>query len=229
MDNKKVSDGGGGSFFKSKYSEYRNQVKATKEFDSTLSKASTPKTSTPAPAAAKPEAQPSTQTNQAATQQAVLKGAADDMLPSGQLSPKITQFMSMIKASAARHGVPPELVAGIVWQESRANPQAKSYCGAQGLMQLMPQTAAGLGVTNAWDPAQNIEGGTKYIKQMLDRFGGKVEYAVAAYNSGPGNVTKYGGIPPFKETQNYVPNVLGYAANFKASGLFSESNTTMRA
>lgn len=88
--------------------------------------------------------------------------------------------------------------------------------GAQGLMQLMPGTASGLGVSNAYDPAQNVWGGSKYIKGLLDRFGGDMTRAVAAYNAGPGAVEKYGGVPPYAETQNYVQNVLSSYEKYKA-------------
>ncbi len=222
----KISGGG----FRNRYVDYRRQVQATREFDAQLTKA-TSSTATATEAPGKPEGQPSKQVTQMAAQQAVVEKMAPGMiddLPTGQLSPKITQFMPLIKNAAQKYNLPPELIAGFMWQESRANPMAKSYCGAMGLMQLMPQTAAGLGVTNAWDPAQNIEGGAKYIRQMVDKFG-KIEHAVAAYNAGPGNVMKYNGIPPFRETQDYVPKVLSYAANFKASGLFTDSTNTMRA
>ncbi|MCM1003334.1 MAG: lytic transglycosylase domain-containing protein, partial [Candidatus Gastranaerophilales bacterium] len=95
------------------------------------------------------------------------------------------------------------------------NPNATSHCGAMGLMQLMPATAQGLGVTNAYDAEQNIEGGTKYLKGLMDRFGNDKSLALAAYNAGPNAVKKYGGIPPYAETQNYVKSVLGKYEKFK--------------
>lgn len=138
-----------------------------------------------------------------------------------RMQEKLAPYKPYIKAAAVRYDLPEELIAGFIWQESRGNPRAVSHCGAMGLMQLMPETARSLGVTNAFHPAQNIDGGAKYIRQMLDKFG-KLEHAVAAYNAGPGNVSKYGGIPPFRETQDYVPKVLGGAQAFAQAGGFQD-------
>lgn len=149
--------------------------------------------------------------------------------PAGQgLTGKIKPYEHFIRQAAARYNLPPELISGIILQESAGNPRARSHCGAMGLMQLMPETAARLGVSNPWDPAQNIDGGAKYIRQMLDIFG-RIDHAIAAYNAGPGNVKKYGGIPPFAETQGYVPKVLGYAKSIKTAGVFISTTTSMRA
>ena len=121
--------------------------------------------------------------------------------------PKIDQWDSYILASARNYNVPPALVKAVVMAESGMNSDALSKAGAQGLMQLMPATARGLKVEDPWDPQQNIDGGTRYLRQNLDRFG-DTRLALAAYNAGPGNVRKYGGIPPFEETQVYVERVM---------------------
>jgi soluble lytic murein transglycosylase-like protein len=129
--------------------------------------------------------------------------------------PAGTPYGAEITASAQRNGLDPALLAGLIKQESGFNPNARSGAGAQGLTQLMPGTAAGLGVTNPLDPAQAIEGGAKYLKQQLDRFGGDTARALAAYNAGPGAVQRFGGVPPYAETQNYVRAVQANAAAFR--------------
>ncbi|MGN1152763.1 MAG: lytic transglycosylase domain-containing protein [Candidatus Gastranaerophilaceae bacterium] len=122
---------------------------------------------------------------------------------------------ALIDKYSSQNNLDPDFVKAVVKQESGFNPNAKSHCGAMGLMQLMPATAQGLGVTNAFDAEQNIYGGTKYLKGLMDRFGNNKELALAAYNAGPNAVKKYNGIPPYKETQNYVKNVMASYGRFK--------------
>jgi cell wall-associated NlpC family hydrolase len=129
-----------------------------------------------------------------------------------------TQYDSLIQQAARDQGVDPALLKGLVQAESGFNPNSVSSVGAQGLTQLMPDTARGLGVTNSFDPLQNLEGGARFLAGALKRFGGNEQLALAAYNAGPGAVERYGGIPPYAETQAYVPRVLGYANEYRAQG-----------
>ena len=112
-----------------------------------------------------------------------------------------------IHAAAAKYAIDPKLISAVAEVESGGNQSAVSPAGAVGVMQLMPETAAGLGV-NPYDMKSNVEGGAKYLREMLDTFDGDVKKAVAAYNAGPNAVKAYGGVPPYAETQNYVNNVL---------------------
>jgi soluble lytic murein transglycosylase-like protein len=123
-------------------------------------------------------------------------------------------FQKLIEDAAHKYGVRPALLAGLVKQESNFNPSAKSGVGAKGLTQLMDATARGLGVTDAFDPAQSLDGGARFLSGLLKQFKGDESLALAAYNAGPGAVQKYGGIPPYQETRRYVPKVLGYATEF---------------
>ena len=117
---------------------------------------------------------------------------------------------SIFEEASALYQIPSKLLRAVAKAESGFNPKAVSKAGAMGVMQLMPGTARSLGVSDPYNARQNILGGAKYLKQNLNRFGGDVSLALAAYNAGPGSVTKYGGIPPYKETQNYVAKITGY-------------------
>jgi soluble lytic murein transglycosylase-like protein len=143
--------------------------------------------------------------------------AATVAAPAPAVAGSATPYDATIQASAARNGVDPALLRGLIRQESGFDPAATSPAGAQGLTQLMPATAAALGVADPRDPAQSIEGGARYLRQQLDRFGGDVPRALAAYNAGPGAVQRFGGVPPYAETQGYVRNVLAYAGAYRSA------------
>jgi len=128
----------------------------------------------------------------------------------------------LIVAAANKYSIGPALLAGVVKQESNFNPNATSGVGAKGLTQLMDATARGLGVTDPFDPAQSLDGGARFLSSLMKQFHGDQSLALAAYNAGPGAVQKYGGIPPYQETQRYVPKVLGYAAQFSRSWTSSD-------
>jgi soluble lytic murein transglycosylase-like protein len=136
---------------------------------------------------------------------------------SGATAGGTTSFESEINAAATSNGVDPALLKGLVAQESGFDPNARSGAGAVGLTQLMPGTAAALGVTDPTDPAQSLQGGARYLREQLDRFGGDERMALAAYNAGPGAVSKYGGVPPYAETQGYVNKVLANAAAYRGA------------
>ncbi len=135
-------------------------------------------------------------------------GALSSQRPGDRSAPGA--YDAMIRATARRYGVPAALVKAVVKTESNFQRHAVSRAGAQGLMQLMPQTAAELGIQNPFSPEENLHGGTRYLRTMIDRFGGDWKHALAAYNAGPGAVDQYGGIPPYRETREYVERVLHY-------------------
>jgi hypothetical protein len=127
-------------------------------------------------------------------------------LPQGDPAP----YAREITDAAGRYGIPERLVTAVIRAESGFNPRAVSRKGAQGLMQLMPSTASVLGVRNSFDPRENIEGGVRHLRGLLDRFPGNLPFAIAAYNAGEKAVVTYGGIPPYPETVDYVGKVLRY-------------------
>lgn len=136
-------------------------------------------------------------------------------------------FDSIIRQAAQTHGVSEGLIKAVMHTESGFNSNARSPVGAQGLMQLMPATARRFNVSNSFDPQQNIFGGAKYLSWLLKRFNGNINLALAAYNAGEGNVDKYGGIPPFRETQDYVKRVTSRLNNLYAGGLSLSTNSNV--
>jgi soluble lytic murein transglycosylase-like protein len=128
-----------------------------------------------------------------------------------------SEYESLIDQAASRNGLDPAILHGLIEQESGFNASATSSAGAAGLTQLMPGTASSLGVANPLDPAESIEGGARYLGQLMGQFGGNAEDALAAYNAGPGAVQQYGGVPPYSETQSYVSKVLANAEAFRQS------------
>ena len=136
------------------------------------------------------------------------------VLPYAPNSLSPADLQSLVQGASSRNGVAPALVHAVVMAESAGNPAAVSNAGAQGLMQIMPDTAASCGVSNAFDPAENVDCGTRYLHSLLERYNNNVELAVAAYNAGPGAVDQYRGVPPFAETQAYVTRVLTAYRNY---------------
>lgn len=126
----------------------------------------------------------------------------------GALKARFDAFQPLVEKYSQKHGVDADLINAVIRQESGFNPAAKSKAGAQGLMQLMPGTAKSLGVTDPINPEQNVEGGVRLLKSLLQTYNGNIPLALAAYNAGGGAVQKYKGIPPYKETQNYVKTIL---------------------
>jgi hypothetical protein len=120
------------------------------------------------------------------------------------------RFDRLIAEAATLYGVDIDLVRAVIKAESNFNPRARSPVGAEGLMQLMPALQQDFGITDPFDPRQNVMGGVRYLRKLLDMHGGNVALALASYNAGPGNVARYGGIPPFRETRNYVNKIKGF-------------------
>jgi len=137
---------------------------------------------------------------------------------SANVTKEVNKFEHIINEAAEKYGVDSTLLKAMMATESAGNPKARSSANAKGLMQLIDSTAASLGVQNVWDPEENIHGGAKYMKQLLDKFDGDVKLAVASYNAGPARVEKHKGVPPIPETQQYVQTVMKYMELFTDNG-----------
>ena len=126
-------------------------------------------------------------------------------------------YEDIVLEAAEKYDMDPDLIRAVMQAESAFHPYAVSRAGAEGLMQLMPELADEMGVNNAFDPRENIMGGVRYLKRLLDYHNGNLDLALASYNAGPGNVERYGGVPPFRETRNYVKTIKGILASKKRS------------
>lgn len=146
--------------------------------------------------------------NQNSTKSTALENSLSGYVSGSSTGSSASTFSDLIQEASEKYGVKSELIEAVIKAESNFNPQAVSSAGAQGLMQLMPSTARGLGVTDSLDPEQNINGGTSLLRSLLDRYDGNMQLALAAYNAGPGAVEAYQGIPPYQETQTYVQRVM---------------------
>lgn len=161
---------------------------------------------------------------QAANFASIINSLADgqQFKPGASSAPSAAQQMNsasvkpLITEAAQKYNVDPALIEAVIKQESAYNATARSHVGAEGLMQLMPGTAKDLGVQNSLDPRQNVMGGTKYLRQLMDQFDGNLTKVIAGYNAGPGAVSHYGGVPPYAETQDYVAKVLKNYGEFKS-------------
>ena len=176
----------------------------TMAFDEALQRAQTPEATAPSPA-----------THTGETVSGVyVPSASLGPLPTttGATAPMpvvtgTAQYAGLIQTYAAKHGLDPKLVRAVIQTESGGNPRAISPAGAMGLMQLMPANVHEAGISDGLDPEQNIAAGTQQLSDLLKEYGGDLDLALAGYNAGPGNVRKYGGVPPFRETQNYIRKV----------------------
>jgi soluble lytic murein transglycosylase-like protein len=152
------------------------------------------------------------------TERKAARGAASAaVMPSDKSPERYTRYSEWIRQAATLYQIPEALVRAVIKCESDFDPRAVSPAGAIGLMQMIPETAMRMQVRDPYDPRENIFGGTRYLRVLANTFNGDLELTIAAYNAGPGAVSKYGGIPPYEETQNYVVNVVTYYRRFRAN------------